>query len=310
MAFLPKRGVNTHENEIMRAFKTVNDFYIEPISFVVPRRSEVFQDDIYPPATGLKPAVTASQWLEGQTALPPKIDLAAVYAGEEPAEVPADYKASTLGSENEAPPPIKKPSAPETSTEHGQVSSSALKGPPPSMNEQTASIKDLASKFNDEDEAEDDDSSSFEEVPKPIERPARRPDSSTPAPTSSKAGSTTMSRDIDAVLSQNESKLDGFDEASQVAAKQSTKQQIQSQQSGLAFTKAEPLAEQLPTVNTKAEPSTKGAGDRSDDKELKQSLTEIKSLLEQQAKTMTAQSDNIGRLTREVDRLRAKLGES
>ena len=46
LAFLPKRGVNTHENEVMRAFKTVNDTYIEPISFIVPRRAEVFQDDI------------------------------------------------------------------------------------------------------------------------------------------------------------------------------------------------------------------------------------------------------------------------
>ena len=46
LAFLPKRGVNTHENEVMRAFKTVNDSYIEPISFIVPRRAEVFQDDI------------------------------------------------------------------------------------------------------------------------------------------------------------------------------------------------------------------------------------------------------------------------
>lgn len=44
IAFLPKRGVNMHENEVMRAFKTVNDAYIEPISFIVPRRAEVFQD--------------------------------------------------------------------------------------------------------------------------------------------------------------------------------------------------------------------------------------------------------------------------
>ncbi len=46
LAFLPKRGVNTHENEVMRAFKTVNDSYIEPVSFIVPRRAEVFQNDI------------------------------------------------------------------------------------------------------------------------------------------------------------------------------------------------------------------------------------------------------------------------
>ncbi|OAQ99773.1 hypothetical protein LLEC1_06792, partial [Akanthomyces lecanii] len=50
IAFLPRRGINVHENEIMRAYKTVNDSYIEPISFTVPRRAETFQADIFPPA--------------------------------------------------------------------------------------------------------------------------------------------------------------------------------------------------------------------------------------------------------------------
>jgi hypothetical protein len=30
---MPKRGVNMHENEVARAYKTVNDQYIEPVSF-------------------------------------------------------------------------------------------------------------------------------------------------------------------------------------------------------------------------------------------------------------------------------------
>ncbi|CAI4211532.1 unnamed protein product [Parascedosporium putredinis] len=48
IAFLPRRGLHVHENEVMRAYKTVNDSYIEPISFTVPRRAETFQSDIYP----------------------------------------------------------------------------------------------------------------------------------------------------------------------------------------------------------------------------------------------------------------------
>ena len=63
----------------MRAFKTVNDNYIEPISFTVPRRSEVFQADIYPPAIGTKPGLSASEWLSGaEGKIPAKIDLEAV----------------------------------------------------------------------------------------------------------------------------------------------------------------------------------------------------------------------------------------
>lgn len=174
VAFLPKRGINTHENEVMRAFKTVNDSYIEPISFIVPRRAEVFQDDIYPPVVGSKPAMSSNEWFDGKEGLPPKIDLASIYAGEEPAEIPAESK-----------PPTKVPTSfirPTTSPSKKEAepakepvqSSSILRGPPPSMKEQTSSIAHLASKFTDEDELEsDEDNSSFEEVPKPAERSER-----------------------------------------------------------------------------------------------------------------------------------------
>ncbi|RQM06055.1 hypothetical protein DH86_00002369, partial [Scytalidium sp. 3C] len=95
IAFLPRRGLDVHENEVMRAYKTVNDAYIEPISFTVPRRAEGFQADIYPPAVGLRPAVSANEWLSGKDAIPAKIDLESVYEGNAPKEVPADYKPST-----------------------------------------------------------------------------------------------------------------------------------------------------------------------------------------------------------------------
>jgi len=169
VAFLPKRGLNIHENEVMRGFKTVNDNYIEPISFIVPRRAEVFQGDIYPPVPGTRPAMTAQGWFEGGDGIPPKIDLESVYAGEEPTEIPSDYKPrppptpSVVSPTKKEPEPVKE--APQPSP--------AFRGPPPSMKEQTSSIKDLASKFIDKDaeeSEEEDDSSSFEEVPKPVDR--------------------------------------------------------------------------------------------------------------------------------------------
>ncbi|RMZ82250.1 hypothetical protein DV738_g1793, partial [Chaetothyriales sp. CBS 135597] len=90
IAFLPKRGVNMHENEVARAYKTVSDSYIEPISFIVPRRSETFQDDIYPPTVGLKPAVSNQEWFDGADGLPPKISLESLYEGTGIREVPSD----------------------------------------------------------------------------------------------------------------------------------------------------------------------------------------------------------------------------
>ena len=169
VAFLPKRGLNIHENEVMRAFKTVNDNYIEPISFIVPRRAEVFQGDIYPPVPGTKPAMTSQDWFAGGDAIPPKIDLESVYAGEEPMEIPSDYKPRPPPTPSAAPVTKNQPE----STKEAPQPSPAMRGPPPSMKEQTSSIKDLASKFIEKDaeeSAEDDDSSSFEEVPKPVDR--------------------------------------------------------------------------------------------------------------------------------------------
>ena len=175
LAFLPKRGLNMHENEVMRAFKTVNDSYVEPISFIVPRRAEVFQGDIYPPVTGTKPAMSAAEWFDGKDGLPPKIDLESVYAGDEPTEVPSDYKpASQATPLPQAPAPTKRETEP---IKEPAQPSPALRSPPPSMKEQTSSIANLASKFADKDDAEsieeDDDTSSFEEVAKPIDRSDR-----------------------------------------------------------------------------------------------------------------------------------------
>ncbi|KAG0632843.1 hypothetical protein HOY80DRAFT_706767 [Tuber brumale] len=82
VAFLPKRGVALHENEIMRAFKTVNDTYIEPISFIVPRRAETFQSDIYPPCFNGEAVLTAGAWLGGQNAEQQTMDLEALYGGD------------------------------------------------------------------------------------------------------------------------------------------------------------------------------------------------------------------------------------
>lgn len=284
----------------MRAFKTVNDSYIEPISFIVPRRAEVFQDDIFPPPVGGKPAMSATDWFAGKTALPPKIDLASVYAGEEVKEVPADFKASSdVNQERVAPSPTKK----ATETHADEPSSTTLKAPPPSMKQQTSSIKDLAQKFNDDDEGEEDDASSFEEVAKPIDRSLHQT-SATAAPTIEQSEPSATSRSLGAPLSAVAAKPEDFDQASQLAATQSTDDQISSQQPALAASRTEPIPEQLPTRNEAVEQKT------SDGTEFKESLAEIKSLLEEQRKTMQTQNDTIGKLTHEVDRLRSKMGDS
>src|SRR5947208_3114022 len=97
----------------MKAYKTINDTWIEPISFTVPRRAETFQSDIFPPAVGLKPAVSAKEWLDGKTGLPPKIDLESVYEGSAPVEVPADFKPAVAPVRASAPAPVAAPAPKE-----------------------------------------------------------------------------------------------------------------------------------------------------------------------------------------------------
>ncbi|KAK0711569.1 hypothetical protein B0H67DRAFT_491321 [Lasiosphaeris hirsuta] len=168
VAFLPRRGINVHENEVMRGFKTINDSYIEPISFTVPRRAETFQSDIFPPAIGLKPAFSAKDWLDGKTGVPPKIDLESVYEGNAPVEVPADYKPFVAAP---APVPAAAP-APKKEPEPAPIAYRA----PPTVTDQKASISSMASKYQDNEESSDDDddddaeTSSFEEVARPTPR--------------------------------------------------------------------------------------------------------------------------------------------
>lgn len=162
----------------MRAYKTVNDSYIEPISFTVPRRAEVFQSDIYPPATGIKPAVSASEWLSGKDGIPPKIDLQSIYEGKGATEVPADYKPAPAP----APAPAVKASSPVKETPEPTPTQ---RGPPPSVSDQKTSIAAMASKFQDDEEEEhDDDASSFEEISKPVQKQIPAAAKAEPAPAS------------------------------------------------------------------------------------------------------------------------------
>lgn len=59
MASLPKRCVDVTSNEVVCLYKlTVNS--VEPISFKVPRKSDQFQEDLFPNCLSDEPAMTAA----------------------------------------------------------------------------------------------------------------------------------------------------------------------------------------------------------------------------------------------------------
>lgn len=177
LAFMPKRGVNIHQNEVVRIYKSVSDSYIEPISFIVPRRSENFQDDIYPPTTGVTPAMSSSEWQAGKEAIPSKISMEGIFDGTGLKEVTPTQSKPTATITADAPKPAEaaKPAASEPVRAEPTP---AVVRPAPSMKDQGASMAAMVDKFadnEDEKEEEIDDASSFEEVTKPVERAAATP---------------------------------------------------------------------------------------------------------------------------------------
>jgi len=69
MCFVPKRAVNVSECEIVKCLK-LSVKMMEPISFQVPRKSDIFQADLFPDCFAGEPALTAEQWLAGENAEP------------------------------------------------------------------------------------------------------------------------------------------------------------------------------------------------------------------------------------------------
>jgi len=79
MGFMPKRGLNVNNCEIARFYKLHTKGLCEVIPMTVPRKSELFQDDLYPDTASDEPALSAEDWFEGKNAPPLKISLREFY---------------------------------------------------------------------------------------------------------------------------------------------------------------------------------------------------------------------------------------
>lgn len=63
LGWMPKRGLNVSVCEIFRFYKMhAAGNVVEPISFMVPRKSTLFQADLYPDTLSTKPAMTLNEW--------------------------------------------------------------------------------------------------------------------------------------------------------------------------------------------------------------------------------------------------------
>ncbi|THW48299.1 coronin-6 [Aureobasidium pullulans] len=301
IAFVPKRGVNLHQNEVMRAYKTVNENLIEPISFIVPRRAEVFQNDIYPPATGSKPSMSSEDWFSGkEAALPPKISLESVYEGETPVEIPAE-KAPSANQVKSTPAPgsVSCSSAPTPAAASTPTPASPAKPEPTpapinrgSMKDNQVSMAAMADRFADKEEvaaSKVNTNDEFDEVPKPVQRPN--------ATVATKQEEKTGLRTPPQVQTLSPTRTSSAPAPEPVAEPRSN----DSKSTVAEAPKAAPSSTEQPTT---ASGAAKGAAEG-----IKGALSEIRGLLLQQAQDMAAQAERIESLAKEVAGLKSRLGE-
>ncbi|TFL02220.1 hypothetical protein BDV98DRAFT_566901 [Pterulicium gracile] len=74
MAFLPRRALSVGDCEIARAVK-VHGSAVEPIAFIVPRKADSFQSDIFPPAPSVEATLSAAEFFAGKEVKRKVVDL-------------------------------------------------------------------------------------------------------------------------------------------------------------------------------------------------------------------------------------------
>jgi coronin-1B/1C/6 len=72
---VPKRGLNIMKHETCRILKITNSTGVHPLVFTVPRKSDAFQDDIFPATAAATPAQSCAEWLAGSSKCPVTVSL-------------------------------------------------------------------------------------------------------------------------------------------------------------------------------------------------------------------------------------------
>eukprot|EP01101_Sappina_pedata_P009056 TRINITY_DN515_c1_g1_i1.p2 TRINITY_DN515_c1_g1~~TRINITY_DN515_c1_g1_i1.p2 ORF type:complete len:449 (-),score=237.23 TRINITY_DN515_c1_g1_i1:130-1476(-) len=69
IGLVPKLSLDFSSCEISRLLK-ITATACEPISFTVPRKGDIFQDDLYPPTIAGEPTLSAAEWFSGKNSEP------------------------------------------------------------------------------------------------------------------------------------------------------------------------------------------------------------------------------------------------
>uniref|UniRef100_A0AAY4CC81 Coronin n=1 Tax=Denticeps clupeoides TaxID=299321 RepID=A0AAY4CC81_9TELE len=85
MGYMPKRGLEVNKCEIARFYK-LHERKCEPVVMTVPRKSDLFQEDLYPNTIGPEPSVEADDWFDGKDGEPVFISLKDGFVAAKPKE--------------------------------------------------------------------------------------------------------------------------------------------------------------------------------------------------------------------------------
>ena len=67
---LPKKACNVNKCEVARIMKLTSKGDVEPLPFIIPRKFEGYQPDVYPPTDAGIPALDNEQWRCGENSNP------------------------------------------------------------------------------------------------------------------------------------------------------------------------------------------------------------------------------------------------
>ncbi|KAJ8978344.1 hypothetical protein NQ317_002653 [Molorchus minor] len=96
IGMMPKRGCDVTTCEISRFYRLNNSGLCQVITMTVPRKSELFQEDLYPDTLGDQAALMADDWMGGQDAEPILISLKGGYKPPESKSVSVHKRSNVL----------------------------------------------------------------------------------------------------------------------------------------------------------------------------------------------------------------------
>jgi len=85
MGWTPKLSMDLGSCEIARLLK-ITATACEPISFTVPRKGDIFQDDLYPPTFSGEPSLTLDKWVGGANGTPKTTSMSPGFVAAKPQE--------------------------------------------------------------------------------------------------------------------------------------------------------------------------------------------------------------------------------